>query len=176
MVALVACQSVPEGDTVAARRAYIDTWEQETLRMLYASHPEAQELIEQAPGYLVISQRVVKIPFLGGGGGYGVVNYRAQNRRRYIKVDRLDVGGGLGIRNLRVIVVLHDPKLVKNVGESHWSFHGSAEASAKSSESATSGSQNKPSTGYTLYELTDEGVSVTWTLYAIHFSSYSSLN
>ena len=176
LVLPLGCRSVP-GDTVEEKRAHIDAWVEETLEMLYEEHPQAREQIEQAPGYLVVSQRVVKIPFFGGGGGYGVLVDRDRDRRMYIKLNRMDVGGGWGARNLRVILVIHKPKLLKKAGKSHWSFGGGAEASAKSGESGAAGGMGTGQTGkdYTIYELTDEGVSVTWTLHALRLSVYSSL-
>lgn len=176
LLTVVACRSVPPGDTVAQQRAYIDAWEQETLEMLYAAHPETRESIAQAPAYLAVKQRLVKIPLLGGGGGHGVLVDRTRNQRLYAKVDRLDVGGGWGTRNLRVVVVFQDPGLLRNVGKPHWSIGWSAETSAKSGESGAAAGQGKQSRGYRIYELTDEGVSVTWTLYTIKISPYDLLN
>jgi len=179
VLALVgACGSVP-GDTVEEKRAHIDAWEQQTLGMLFEQHPQAEASLEQAPGYLAVSQRVVKVPIFGGGGGYGVLVDRTRDRRLYVKLDRMDMGGGLGARNLRVVVVIHDPKLLKEDAGAHWSFGGGAEASAKAGESGAAGGVGgggKGQEGFTLYELTEEGVSVTWTLYAIRISALSDLN
>jgi hypothetical protein len=177
LVVALGCRSVP-GDTVEDKRAHIDAWETETLGMLYEEHPKAREQVEQAPGYLVVSQRVVKIPFIGWGGGYGVLVDRTKDRRMYIKLDRMDVGGGWGARNLRVILVIHEPKLLRRAGKTHWSFGAGAEASAKAGDSGAAGGMGTDGgdKGYTLYELTDEGVSVTWTLYSLRLSEYSSLN
>lgn len=172
---VVSCRSVP-GDTVAEQRTHIDDWEQETLQMLYKQDPGARDIIAKAPAYLAIDQHLVKIPFLGTGRGYGVLVDRTTDQRLYVTLDRLDMGGGLGARNLRVVLVIHDPKLLKNAGEaSRWSFGGSAEASSKS-DSKSGGGLNSQRARYTIYELTDEGVSVTWTIYAIRLSPNSALN
>jgi lipid-binding SYLF domain-containing protein len=171
------CRSIP-GDTVEEKRAYIDAWEQETLEMLYEEQPQARESIEEAPGYLAVGQRIVKIPFVGWGGGYGVLVDRVRDKRLYVKLNRMDVGGGLGARNLRVVLVIHDPKLLKKAGKATWSFGGGAEASAKAGESGAAGGMGtgQGDAEYTVYELTDEGVSVTWTLHAIRLSEHSALN
>jgi len=166
-----ACRSVVPGDTPEEQRAHIDAWEQETLEMLYAQHPEARAEVAEAAGYLAVHQRVLKVPIFGGGSGYGVVVDRTRERRAYVRLDRMDVGGGLGTRNLRVVAVVSDPKLLEPK-RSHWSFGGGAEAAAKSGESGAAGGAGAGAGkgGTKIYEMTEEGVSVTWTVYAIKLS------
>jgi len=177
LVALLAgCTSVP-GKTTEEKRAFIQEFEQETLEQLHQEHPEAKAALAEAPGYVVVRQKVTKVPLVGGGGGYGVVVDGRSDERTYMKLRRLDLGGGYGVRSTRIVLILHEPELVDEVKSGKWRFGAGAEAAAKAGEAgAAGGGGTGGNEAYTSYQLTDAGVSATVTINALRLSPYKSLN
>ena len=117
-------------------------------------------------GYAVVSNRVAKIPFVGAGEGIGVVFDAKTGERTYLKVGRLDIGGGLGAREYRMVILFFDQGLLENLAS------GKLEAGAKDKDIGTGaggvvGSRNEKRV---LYQLSDAGVSATFTVRAIRYS------
>jgi len=91
-------------------RAGLDAKAEENILKMTARNPELEEKLETCAGYLAMDARLVKIPFIGWGGGKGVVVNNGTGQRTYVKASRMDVGGGGGIREFDVLIVLYDEK------------------------------------------------------------------
>lgn len=154
------------------QRAELDAMAEANLQGMVAAHAELEEKLKECRGYVALDAYAVKIPFIGWGGGKGVVFDNTDNEKTYIKVSRLDIGGGGGIREFDVLIVLNDEKLLRYAKTGKRIVGAGAEASAGTASVEGSSDQlqfNKP---YELFIRSERGASVTWTLHAISFKPY----
>ena len=154
------------------RRGELDRMAAQAVAALEQENPGLQERIEASLGYLVIDQKVVKVPVVGGGRGYGVVVENAAGRRTYVKVGRIDFGGGWGVRNFKVLLVFSDPELLKKAQAGKWVYQMGAEASAGAASIEGSSAQLQNDKGYEIHVLSEGGASATFTLRAIRLKPY----
>jgi lipid-binding SYLF domain-containing protein len=166
------------GDTAEQQRAHVDAYAQESIDLLVKQTPEVQAQLDEAKGYAVIRQSVLKIPIFGGGSGWGVIVEKETGKRTYVKLRRFDVGGGWGARVTRVIAILHTPEAVKEALDGGFEFNAGAEVGAKAGDvggGVAGGAQDKKG-GETVYVLLDTGASATATVGVLRISKYASLN
>ena len=168
----VSCTSTYRSMSVEEKRSFLAELEEETLAELVAKRPEVQAEIDRAVGYAVVSNRLAKIPFVGAGEGIGVVFDAKTGERSYLKVGRLDVGGGLGVREYRLVVLFFDQELLKKLASGKLELGAGVEAGAKDKDLGTgaggvAGSRNEKRV---LYQISDAGVSATFTVRAIRYS------
>ncbi len=140
--------------------------EKEVLAQLDKESPEATKELEEAVGYAIIEQKIVKVPVVGAGGGKGVVVDKATDKRTYLKVKRIDLGMGLGGKAYKLILIIQDKDVLRDLETGKFGVKAGAEATAKAGEAGggAGGSANVSKKGYSVYALTDAGVSVTVTL------------
>ena len=142
------------------------------LQKLVQQTPGLQEELDSSLGYLVVDKKVVKIPFVGGGGGKGVVVENATGKRTYVKVSRMEVGGGWGARSYKVLLVFTKPKRLEKAQAGTWVYQAGAEASAGKVAAEGSSAQVQKDKGYKVYTYSEGGASVTWTLRAFRLKPY----
>lgn len=163
-VVAAGCASIP-GKTGAEQAENIEALVEQTLADLYKQDPATKEAIATSVGYAVMSNKITKIPLVGAGAGYGVAIETATGKRTYLEMTRLDFGMGWGARSLRPVAIFTDAKVFKDMTDGEWEAQAGAEAAAKVGEGgAAGGAGGSPGTkGYTVYVLTDAGVSATAT-------------
>lgn len=160
---LTGCASVP-GHTVQEQIAAGDALVVSTLRELIAGQPNVLQEVRQSAGYVVMSNQLVKVPILGGGSGFGVAVNNVTGEKTFLQMTRLDIGGGLGIRNVRPTIIFQESRLFKQFIDGQWSFDIGLEASAKVGEAGIAAeSEGAENAGFKLYQLTDGGISATFT-------------
>jgi lipid-binding SYLF domain-containing protein len=177
VAALASCVSVP-GDTTEEKRAHVDAYAKESIDLLVKQTPEVQAQLDEAKGYVVLRQKVLKIPVFGGGSGWGEIVEKETGKRTYIKLRRFDVGGGWGARVTRVIAILHTQEALKEALDGGFEFSAGAEAGAKAGDvgGGTGGGVHDKEGGKTVYVLLDTGASATATVGVLRVSKYASLN
>lgn len=163
------CASLP-GKTGEEQAENLDALVERTLADLYKQEPAAKEAIASSVGYIVMSNTITKIPFVGVGGGYGVAVETKTGAKTYLEMARFDVGMGWGARSLRPVAVFTDAKAFKDMTDGEWEAQAGAEAAAKVGEGgAAGGAGGGPGKkGYTMYVITDAGVSATATAGIVH--------
>ena len=144
----------------------------DTVARLEKENPGLQDQVDSCLGYLVVDKKVVKIPFIGGGGGKGVVVENATGKRTYVKVSRMEVGGGWGARSYKVLLLFTQPKRLEKAQAGTWVYQAGAEASAGKVAAEGSSAQVQNDKGYKVYTYSEGGASVTWTLRAIRLKPY----
>jgi lipid-binding SYLF domain-containing protein len=154
------------------QRTELDARAETNIQSMAACNPGLQKKLEECKGYLALDARLVKIPFIGWGGGKGVVVDSTTGHRTYVKVARMDVGGGGGIREFDVLIVLYDEKLLQKAQNGKWIYGLGAEASAGKASAEGSSGQLQTDRKYELFTRSERGASVTWTLHAIRFKPY----
>lgn len=158
----------------ADKRTELDAMAATNLQQMAACNPGLQEKLEECKGYLALDARLVKIPFIGWGGGKGLVLDTTTGHRTYIKVSRMDMGGGGGIREFDVLILIYDEKLLQKAQSGKWSYGLGAEASAGKASAEGSSGQLQTDRKYELFTRSERGASATWTLHAIRFKPYKN--
>ena len=165
LVGLSGCASIP-GKTGEEQVETIDALVERTLADLYKQEPKAKEAIANSVGYVVMNNKITKIPIVGAGSGYGVAINTKTGEKTYIKMARFDVGGGWGARGVRPVLIFQDEKKFKDFIDGQWEAQAGAESAAKVGESGAAGgggSGGVSDKGYTVHMITDAGVSATVT-------------
>ncbi len=161
------CASIP-GETGKEQSETIDTLVERTLHDLYEQEPKSKEEIGNSIGYAIMSNKITKIPIFGAGSGYGVAINNKTGEKTYLKMIRFDIGGGLGARRVRPVMIFQSEKKFKDLTDGVWSTNVGAEAAAKVKDGGASGGRGSGSSpggkGYSIYFITDSGVSATITV------------
>jgi lipid-binding SYLF domain-containing protein len=131
----------------------------ETLESLYKVKPEAKFVIERAEGYAVFSNFGMKIIFVGGGSGRGLLHDNKTGKETFMRMAQGGVGWGLGIKDFLAVFVFDDRKVMEDFRNSGWSFGTEANAAAKGADAgiATSGAI-AVAPGVRVYQLTENGL------------------
>jgi lipid-binding SYLF domain-containing protein len=131
----------PKGDSVEEKRQTVRKQRDEMLAELYRTKPELKERLQKAAGYATFKQTDVNLFLLASGNGYGVLVDNKTGKETFMRVASLGGGVGLGLKDLRVVFVFNDPKVMKQFVEQGWQFGGKADASAKYQDTGVSAEQ-----------------------------------
>lgn len=167
-----ACATVP-GETGAEQVQTADELVERTLADLYKQKPATREEIAKSVGYVVMDNKITKVPVVGAGTGYGVAISSKSGEKTYLKMARFDLGGGWGARRVRPVVIFQDETKFKDFISGMWSANAGAEAAAKVGETGAAGgagSGDIGNKGYSVHMITDAGVSATVTMGVLHVS------
>lgn len=161
---VIACAG--PGGTKTEKLDYFATLEKEALAQLSEQSPEVMKELEESVGHAVIEETVLKVPIVGAGVGSGVVVEKATGKRSYLKINRLDLGLGWGAKSFKLIMIFHDLEALRDLADGKFGGGVGAEAAAKAGDvgGAAEGSSAQREEGYSLYALTDSGVSATVTI------------
>jgi hypothetical protein len=133
-----------------------------------AQDSTAADNLAHCVGYVIMSNKLTKIPLVGVGAGYGVAVERATGERTYLRMRRFDIGLGIGVRAVRPMLIFADSVKFRRYIDGDFDAKVGAEASAKVGEKGTasggSGGAANEDMGYTSYLVTDSGVSATASL------------
>jgi len=132
----------PKGDTDAEKRETVRKQRDEMLAELYKSKPDLKNRIKKAAGYATFKQSDVNLFLLASGNGYGMLVDNKTGKETFMRVASLGGGVGLGVKDLRVVFVFKDAKVMKNFVEEGWQFGGKADAAAKYEDTGASAEQN----------------------------------
>jgi len=165
---IIGCATVP-GKTGTDQVQTIDDLIGKTLLDLERMDPKNKEAIAQSVGYVIMNNKITKIPAVGAGAGYGVAVDNKTGKKTYLRMTRFDVGAGWGARSVRPVLIFHDEKKFHDFIDGMIDINIGAEASAKVGESGAAGglgSKDKKDekTGYSATLITDAGVSATWSV------------
>jgi lipid-binding SYLF domain-containing protein len=157
---------------VEEKLIFLEELEEQTLAELVEQQPEAQAELDRSVGHAVFSNTTTKVPIVGAGDGIGVVVDTTTDERTYLKVGRLDVGGGLGVRKYRLIIIFFEEEALRKLASGKVELGAGVEAGAGKEDVGTgaggiAGSRNED---YVLYQLSEAGVSATFTVRAIRYS------
>ncbi len=132
----------PKGDNAAEKQANIRQQRDEMLAQLYTANPGMKQVLKQAAGYATFKQVNVNLLLLATANGYGVVVNRKSRKETFMKMGSLGGGIGAGVKDVRVIFVFHDPKVMEQFIAEGWQFGGQADAAAKYQQTGVSVEQN----------------------------------
>lgn len=132
----------PKGDSNADKKANIRQERDEMLAQLYAAKPALKKVVQGAAGYATFKQVNVNLLLLATANGYGVVVNNKPHKEIFMRMGSLGGGVGAGVKDLRVIFIFHDVKIMKRFVEEGWQFGGQADAAAKYQDTGVSADQN----------------------------------
>ena len=101
-----------------------------------------KDRLKQAAGYATFKQTDVNLFLLASGNGYGLLVDNKTGKETVMRVASLGGGVGMGVKDLRVIFVFNDAKVMQQFLEQGWQFGGKADASAKYQDTGASAEQN----------------------------------
>ena len=144
-------------------REYIRFRRDETLKELYKINPHAKDDINRAKGYAVFVNFNLKVFFVGGGTGRGLIheNKLMGGKETFMRMAQGGVGLGLGVKDFRAVFVFDDEQVMKKFLSSGWQFGGDADAAVKGGDAglATSGAIGI-APGLRVYQLTENGLAL----------------
>lgn len=132
----------PKGDSNAEKKANIRKQRDEMLAQLYTANPQMKKVLKKSAGYAAFKQVNVNLLLLATANGYGVVVDNKARKETFMRMGSLGGGIGAGLKDVRVIFVFHDPKLMTQFIEEGWQFGGQADAAAKYENTGASAEQN----------------------------------
>jgi lipid-binding SYLF domain-containing protein len=132
----------PKGDNNAEKKANIRKQRDEMLAQFYTSNPDMKKVLTKATGYATFKQMSVNLLLLATGNGYGVVVDNKTKKETFMRMGSLGGGIGAGVKDVRVVFVFHDAKVMKQFIEEGWQFGGQADAAAKYQDTGMSAEQN----------------------------------
>jgi len=135
-----------------------------TLESLYKMQPSAEKAIAKSAGYAVFSNFGMKIFFVGGGSGKGIVFDKKNKKEVFMKMIEAQAGLGWGAKKFSLVFVFENQKDVDSFINSGWEFGGQASAAAKVQDQGGSfQGAISISPGVWLYQLTDAGLALELT-------------
>jgi lipid-binding SYLF domain-containing protein len=132
----------PKGGNNAEKKANIRKQGNEMLAQLYVTNPGMKKVLQQAAGYATFKQVNVNLLLLATANGYGMVLDNKTRKETFMRMGSLGGGIGAGVKDVRVIFVFHDAKVMKRFIEEGWQFGGQADAAAKYENTGASAEQN----------------------------------
>jgi hypothetical protein len=159
------CASIP-GETREEQASHIDALLERTLQDLYRQYPETEKEVTESVGYVILNNKLTKIPVFGAGAGHGAAVDTGSGQKTYLILRRLDFGAGWGARSVRPVLIFQDEKKFREFIDGDFEASMGAEASAKVGDTGAAGGagggNRSGSRGYSMYVLTDAGVSATF--------------
>ena len=108
------------------------------MKDLYAADPKLKAVVAKAAGYATFKQLNVNLLLLATTRGGGVLTESKTGKTTFMRMASVGGGVGAGLKDLRVIFVFTDPKVMKQFMEEGWQFGGGADAAAKAGETGAS--------------------------------------
>jgi lipid-binding SYLF domain-containing protein len=158
------------------KRQTIVNMSNEVLADLYTRKPEVRDEVANAAGYAVFSNANIKLVLASFGGGYGVARDNSSGNYTYMNMGELGVGFGFGATDVRLVFVFHDAASMEKFVTNGWSFSLKADASAKVSDKGGADSKEETLNGVSIYQITENGLSLFMTLKGAKFWKSPTLN
>jgi lipid-binding SYLF domain-containing protein len=153
------------------QRQHIRDISRTTLLKLYDLQPAARGYVENAAGYGVFGNWGVKLLFVGGGTGKGMVVNNNTNFETFMDMITGTVGFGLGAKTYNVVFIFETEQALEDFATNGWQFGGQVTAAA--TDSVAGGSYQgafSVSPGVWMYEMTDTGLALEITLKGTKYS------
>jgi len=131
----------PSGDSIDAKRTTILKQRDEILKQAIAAKPALKDSIQRSAGYATFRQTDVNLFLLASGNGYGVLVDSRSGKQTFMRMASVGGGVGMGVKDLRFLLVFHDPKALGVFLEQGWQVGGKADASAKYQDTGVAADQ-----------------------------------
>lgn len=132
----------PKGDSVQEKQANVRKQRDDMLAELFSAKPEMKERLKKAVGYATFKMTDVNLFLLASANGYGLLADNKTGKETFMRVASLGGGVGMGVKDMRVVFVFNDAKVMNQFLEQGWQFGGKADAAAKYQDTGVSAEQN----------------------------------
>jgi lipid-binding SYLF domain-containing protein len=170
----------PKGGSNEEKRAEVRKQRDEILAKLYAKHPDAREKIKKAAGYGTFNNKNVNLFLLSSGHGYGVVVDRETEKETFMSMGSIGGGVGYGAKDLSVVFIFKNTKVMKEFVERGMQFGGEADASAKARgggiEASKEAGVDSGGNLFEIYQITDTGAALQATVAGTKYWRDKKLN
>lgn len=161
-----------DDETKAEKRAEIDQMAETALDELFAEHPQARQLYEEAAGYAAFSSTEVSAG-IKAGGGKGVAVDKETNERTYMNMKTGGVSLGLGGQQYQLVMLFETDQQFDQFVNGQW--QGDLGASAVAGESAAGVGMNFRD-GVAVFPISEKGLLLEADLTGTKFSVDEKLN
>lgn len=152
------------GDSVAQKRHSVQQMKNEVLTELFKLKPDTRKQVKNAAGYAAFSNVNVNLILASFSGGYGLVKNNQSGKYTYMKMGEVGFGLGAGVKDFRVVFVFHSQSALDRFVKHGWSFGGSADAAAKSTDKGAAVGAEAMLDNVTVYQITKSGLALQATL------------
>ena len=128
----------PKGDNPEEKRQTVRKQRDEMLAELFKTEPKLKDRLKKAAGYATFKQSDINLFLLASGQGYGMLVDNKTGKETFMRVASLGGGVGLGVKDLRVVFVFNDPKVMQTFVDQGWQFGGKADAAVKYEDTGAS--------------------------------------
>ena len=132
----------PKGSSDEEKRQTVRQQRDEMLAELFKAQPNTQARLKASAGYATFRQSDVNLFLLASGYGYGILVNNKTGKETFMRVGSLGGGVGFGVKDLRVVFIFNDAKVMQSFIDQGWQFGGKADASAKYKNTGVSADQN----------------------------------
>lgn len=132
----------PKGDNPEEKKATVRQQRDEMLADLFASNPGLKEALPKAVGYATFKNTNVNLLLLATANGYGMAVDNRTGQETFMRMASLGGGIGAGLKDMRVIFVFNDEKVMRQFIDEGWQFGGKADAAAKYKKTGVAGEQD----------------------------------
>lgn len=168
-------------DDADEERAEIQEIRDEVLARLYKEKPGTEEMIAEAEGYAVFSNRGINLLLVSTANGKGLAHDNTTGTDTYMKMFSAGGGIGAGVKKFSAVFVFHDRSAFEQFVDKGWNFSGQADAAATTDaeEEAEAGSLETAvglSEGVSVYQFTEKGLALQATLQGTKYWKDDDLN
>jgi lipid-binding SYLF domain-containing protein len=129
----------PNGKDVEEKKANVRSQRDEMLAEVYSTKPELKQTIANAAGYATFKNVNVNLLLLATANGYGMAVDNKTGKETFMRMASLGGGIGAGVKDVRVVFIFHDPKVMMQFVDKGWQFGGQADAAAKYQDTGVAG-------------------------------------
>ncbi len=157
----------------AKRRHDIDERAQAALDKLFAQHPAARKLFDQAAGYAAFRGTKAGFLFVTGGGGTGVAVDKGTGNRTYMRMGAGGVGVGFGAQTYDLVIFFQTKGQLARFAAGGWDATTAAQAAAGQAGAAAASSFVG---GVAMFYLTNKGLMAQADISGTRFWPAAELN
>jgi len=132
----------PSGDDSEEKKTNVRKQRDEMLADLYSSNPALKDTLAKAVGYATFKNVNVNLLLLSTANGYGMAVDNKSGKETFMRMASLGGGIGAGVKDVRVVFIFTDAKVMQQFIDSGWQFGGQADADAKYKSTGVSANEN----------------------------------
>jgi lipid-binding SYLF domain-containing protein len=157
-------------------RAKVRTQSEQALARLYAAQPSARQVIASSKGYATFSRWGLKLGFIGGGLGKGLLVAKPSGRETFMRFVEGSAGFGFGVKKFDLIFVFQNEKAMDDFTKG-WEAGGEATVAAKGSAGGTAiAGAIAVAPGVWVYQNTEKGLAAELGIKGTKYYKDDSLN
>lgn len=157
-------------------RAKVRAQSEQVMTRLYATNPGARKVIAASRGYATFSRWGLKLGFIGGGAGKGLLVAQPSGTETFMRFVEGSAGIGFGVKKFDVIFVFQSEQAIADFTKG-WEAGGQATVAAKAGATGkTIDGAVSVAPGVWVYQNTEKGLTAELGIKGTKYSKDDSLN